>query len=88
VVFRPQTKEEWEQQEAADRADGARLTKKLRICTGCSAAPARPHPAVVMDGNVMPPNPPAPKTRKVKKAKASKKKVAKKPATKKTALRK
>jgi hypothetical protein len=41
VVSRPQTKEEWEQQEAADRANEARLTKKLKICTGCSAAPEK-----------------------------------------------
>jgi hypothetical protein len=38
VVYRPQTKEEWEQQAAADRADEARLTKKLKICNGCSNA--------------------------------------------------
>jgi hypothetical protein len=41
VVSRPKTKEEWEQQEAADRADEARLTKKLKICTGCSAVPEK-----------------------------------------------
>lgn len=41
AVSRPQTKEEWEQQQAADRADEARLTKKLKICTGCSAAPEK-----------------------------------------------
>src|ERR1700722_5298705 len=39
VVSRPQTKEGWEQQEAADRADEARLTKKLKICNGCSSGP-------------------------------------------------
>jgi hypothetical protein len=39
VVSRPQTKEEWEQQAAADRADEARLTKKLKICNGCSSGP-------------------------------------------------
>jgi hypothetical protein len=39
VVSRPQTKEEWEQQAAADRAEEARLTKKLRICNGCSSGP-------------------------------------------------
>jgi hypothetical protein len=38
VVSRPLTKEEWEQQAAADRADEARLTKKLKICNGCSNA--------------------------------------------------
>lgn len=41
IVSRPQTKEEWAQQQAADRADEARLTKKLKICTGCSAAPEK-----------------------------------------------
>jgi hypothetical protein len=39
VVSRPQTKEEWERQAAADRADEARLTKKLKICNGCSSGP-------------------------------------------------
>jgi hypothetical protein len=38
VVARPQTKEEWEQQQAADRADEAKLTKRLKICSGCSTA--------------------------------------------------
>lgn len=59
------------------------MSKIADAVLGPDKGPTRPHPAVVMDGNVMPPNPPAPKTRKVKKAKASKKKVAKKPATKK-----
>lgn len=39
VISRPQTKEEWVQQEAADRADEAKLTKRLKICSGCSTAP-------------------------------------------------
>jgi hypothetical protein len=46
IVSRPQTKEEWERQQAADRADEARLTKKLKICTGCSAAPEKADDAV------------------------------------------
>jgi hypothetical protein len=33
-------KDEWEQQEAADRADEARLAKQLIICRGCSPPPA------------------------------------------------
>lgn len=41
VIARRQTKEEWEQQEAADRAADARLTKKLKICSGCSTAPEK-----------------------------------------------
>jgi hypothetical protein len=34
---KPQTKDEWEQQQAADRADEARLSKRMMICSGCSA---------------------------------------------------
>jgi hypothetical protein len=37
----PKTKGELEQQEAAERADDANLTKKLKICNGCSAAPEK-----------------------------------------------
>jgi hypothetical protein len=59
------------------------ISKIADAVLGPDKGPARPHPAVVMDRNIMPPSPQAPKTRKVKKAKVSKKKVAKKPATKK-----
>jgi hypothetical protein len=45
VVSRPQTKEEWEQQAAADRADEARLTKKLKICKYCSSGPDKANDA-------------------------------------------
>jgi len=45
AVSRPQTKEEWEQQAAADRADEARLAKRLRICNGCSSAPDKANDA-------------------------------------------
>jgi hypothetical protein len=45
VVSRPQTKEEWEKQAAADRADEARLTKKLKICNGCSSGPDKANDA-------------------------------------------
>ena len=38
---RPQAKLEWEQQEAADRADEAKLAKQLKICRGCSPPPSR-----------------------------------------------
>jgi hypothetical protein len=34
---KPQGKEEWEQQQAAEKADEARLSKKIIICSGCSA---------------------------------------------------
>jgi hypothetical protein len=34
----PQSKDEWERQQAADKADEARLSKKMIICRGCSAA--------------------------------------------------
>jgi len=36
---KPQTKEEWQRQEAQNRADDARLASQLRICSGCSTAP-------------------------------------------------
>jgi hypothetical protein len=58
------------------------MSKIADAVLGPDKGPARPHLAVVMEGNVIP-IPPAPKTRKVKKAKASKKRVAKKLATKK-----
>jgi hypothetical protein len=45
VVSKPQTKEEWEQQAAADRADEARLTKMLKICNGCSGGPEKANDA-------------------------------------------
>jgi hypothetical protein len=32
---KPQADEAWEQQEATDRADEQRLTKRLKICTNC-----------------------------------------------------
>ena len=35
-----QGKEAWAQQEAADRADEEKLTKKLMICSKCEPAPA------------------------------------------------
>jgi len=35
---RPQSKDEWERQQAADKADEAKLSKKMIICRGCSAA--------------------------------------------------
>lgn len=38
---RPQTKDEWQKQEAQNRADDARLASKLKICSGCSTAPDR-----------------------------------------------
>jgi hypothetical protein len=38
---RPEGKEDWAQQEAADRADDERLTKKLMICRNCQPAPTR-----------------------------------------------
>jgi hypothetical protein len=38
---KPRAKDEWEQQEAADRADEAKLAKQLIICRGCSPPPAR-----------------------------------------------
>ena len=34
---KPQGKDEWERQQAADKADEARLSKKMIICRGCSA---------------------------------------------------
>jgi hypothetical protein len=37
----PQAKEAWAQQEAADRADEAKLKKQLMICRNCLLAPAR-----------------------------------------------
>lgn len=37
----PQTKGDLAQQEAAERDDDARLTKKLKICNGCSTAPEK-----------------------------------------------
>jgi hypothetical protein len=58
------------------------MSKIADAVLGSDKGPTRHHPAVVMDGNVIP-IPPASKTRKVKKAKASKKRIAKKPATKK-----
>jgi hypothetical protein len=30
------TKDDWEQQQAADKADEARLSRKMQICRGCS----------------------------------------------------
>jgi hypothetical protein len=60
------------------------ISKIADAVLGPDEGPTRPHPAVFMDGNIMPPSPPAPNKRKLKKAKASsKKRVAKKPATKK-----
>ena len=32
-----QTRDNWEQQEAVNKADEARLSKKMMICNGCSA---------------------------------------------------
>src|ERR1700733_3206766 len=37
----PPARRKREQQEAAERADDARLTKKLKICNGCSTAPEK-----------------------------------------------
>jgi hypothetical protein len=37
----PEGKEDWAQQQAADRADEERLTKKLIICRNCQPAPTR-----------------------------------------------
>ena len=37
----PKTKGELAQQEAAERADDARLTQKLKICNGCSTTPEK-----------------------------------------------
>jgi hypothetical protein len=34
---KPQAKSEWERRQAADKADEARLSKKMIICSGCSA---------------------------------------------------
>jgi hypothetical protein len=36
----PEAKDAWAQQEAADRADEAKLTKQLTICRNCLPAPA------------------------------------------------
>jgi hypothetical protein len=36
----PEAKDAWAQQEAADRADEAKLTKQLSICRNCLPAPA------------------------------------------------
>jgi hypothetical protein len=36
----PEAKDAWAQQEAADRADEAKLTKQLMICRNCQPAPA------------------------------------------------
>jgi hypothetical protein len=41
AVSKTQAKEEWEQQEPANRAFEARLTKKLKICNGCSGTPEK-----------------------------------------------
>jgi hypothetical protein len=38
---KPQATEAWAQQEAADRADEAKLKKQLMICRNCLQAPAR-----------------------------------------------
>ena len=38
---RAESKEDWAQQEAADRVDEERLTKKLIICRNCQPAPNR-----------------------------------------------
>jgi hypothetical protein len=38
---RPQGKDTWAEQEAADRADEEKLAKKLMICRDCLPAPAR-----------------------------------------------
>jgi hypothetical protein len=46
----PKTKGELEQQEAAERADDARLTKKLKICNGCSTAPEKKDDATNSSG--------------------------------------
>jgi hypothetical protein len=37
---KPDAKEAWSQQEAADRADEAKLKKQLMICCNCLPAPA------------------------------------------------
>ena len=37
----PKTKGELAQQEAAEQAEDARLSKKLKICNGCSTAPEK-----------------------------------------------
>jgi hypothetical protein len=58
------------------------MSKIADAVLGPDKGPTRPHPAIVMDDNVMLPIPPAPKTRRGKKARAPKK-AAKKPATRK-----
>ena len=38
--LKPEGKEAWAQQEAADKAEEERLTKKLMICRNCQPAPS------------------------------------------------
>ena len=47
AVANPRAKSEWEQQEAANRADEAKLAKQLMICRGCSPPPKRDDDATV-----------------------------------------